>query len=169
PHARLAGVGARRVGTTAIPRSLVPVVGARPRIRILDQIGWWHDGPARIEVYPSITGAERQKIRTGAAHNRLMVVVGQRKVARKLTKVGCVAVTHAVKAHRLAAVDLLPHLKKTMHRVPDRRVISDITRYPIWPVREVGGKAHIARIAGQASGIRRPRLGQSGECTVARR
>src|SRR5208282_978093 len=146
PHARLAGVGARRVGTTAIPRSLVPVVGARPRIRILDQIGWWHDGPARIEVYPSITGAERQKIRTGAAHNRLMVVVGQRKVARKLTKVGCVAVTHAVKAHRLAAligvrrrivtcpralartdgdpgeqvhlaaVDLLPHLKKTMHR-----------------------------------------------------
>ena len=70
---------------------LLPVRGSGSSI-------WFAGGSA------GVSGAQGEKIRAGAAHDRLMIVVGDRVAACEGAKIRSVAAGHAVETHRDAAL-----------------------------------------------------------------
>src|SRR5262249_2380253 len=75
--AGLRGIGTADIGAAAIARLRVPIVGAGPRVGILDLVGGWHGWFSVLEIDPDIAGREREVIGARPTHHRLMVVVGE--------------------------------------------------------------------------------------------
>jgi len=178
-RARRIRVGAVGVGAVRIARLRVPVIRPRPRVRIFDLAGWRVRQNTVSPVGDRMAGRERLKIRAGAAHYRLMMIVAERIIFGELAEIRRVAGGHVVEAHRdgalvragvriravlrafarglvhpdeeitSAAVDLLPHLEETVHRVANRCGVIDVSRDLEGPVRQQCRKPRVRRKARQ--------------------
>src|SRR5215472_12592194 len=85
--ARLLRIGAIHIGAAAIARLAVAVVESGPRLWILDLTGGRCRRLAVNEIDGNVARREREVIDAGAAHDRLMIVVGERVAFSKFAQI----------------------------------------------------------------------------------
>ena len=95
----LARVRAIGVGAAPIARMRVPIVGSGPGIGVLDLAGWRLCQSTVPPIGDRVPRHERLKVRTSAAHYRLVVIVAERITVGELAEIGRVACGHVVEAH----------------------------------------------------------------------
>ena len=83
----------------------IPVIGPRLGVGIFNQFRQRYAGLPILRMERDVRGCQRQVIGCSAAHDRLVIIIGNRVMLGEMLEIGCVAAGNIVKTHGFAALE----------------------------------------------------------------